>query len=91
MQMWPGRTLEETATLFDGEQPQQDLARLGGDAATLPTNLSRAQLTRRPEKSADYSPEIFLELRRSYASQSISEIDSWRQSQESAIAIAIAI
>ncbi|KAF5377382.1 hypothetical protein D9757_007985 [Collybiopsis confluens] len=30
-----GRTLEETAVLFDGEQPQQDLAFTGGEAATM--------------------------------------------------------
>ncbi|KAJ3734306.1 hypothetical protein DFJ43DRAFT_993571 [Lentinula guzmanii] len=30
-----GRTLEETAALFDGEQPQQDLAITGGEAATM--------------------------------------------------------
>ncbi|EKM58308.1 uncharacterized protein PHACADRAFT_252522 [Phanerochaete carnosa HHB-10118-sp] len=29
-----GRTLEETAVLFDGEQPAQDLAATGGEAAT---------------------------------------------------------
>jgi hypothetical protein len=90
----PGRTLEETAALFDGEQPQHDLVRLGGDAATLTVNLSRGvvpPLIRRTEKSTDYSPEVFLELRRSYASQSgfKSQTDSRRQSQESAIAVAI--
>ncbi|KAJ7494748.1 general substrate transporter [Mycena galericulata] len=35
-----GRTLEETAILFDGEQRQDDLAHMGGEAAT--THLSRA-------------------------------------------------
>lgn len=90
----PGRTLEETAALFDGEQPQHDLVQLGGEAATLTVNLSRGgvpPLTRRTEKSTDYSPEVFLELRRSYASQSVSEsqTDSRRQSQESAIAVAV--
>lgn len=28
-----GRTLEETAVLFDGEEPPADLAQMGGDAA----------------------------------------------------------
>lgn len=28
-----GRTLEETAVLFDGEEPTADLAQMGGDAA----------------------------------------------------------
>jgi len=88
-----GRTLEETAALFDGEQPQRDLARLGGDAAILSLNLARGgvPLTRLTEKSTDYSPEILLGLRRSYASQSFSEsrTDSQRQSLESSIAVAI--
>ncbi|KAJ7931532.1 general substrate transporter [Mycena leptocephala] len=35
-----GRTLEETAILFDGEDRRDDLAHMGGEAAT--TNLSRA-------------------------------------------------
>ncbi|KAJ3758334.1 hypothetical protein EV360DRAFT_44166 [Lentinula raphanica] len=30
-----GRTLEETAALFDGEQPQHDLVITGGEAATM--------------------------------------------------------
>jgi hypothetical protein len=29
-----GRTLEETAALFDGEQPTADLVQMGGEAAT---------------------------------------------------------
>ncbi|KAG7089581.1 hypothetical protein E1B28_011248 [Marasmius oreades] len=37
-----GRTLEETAALFDGEQPQEDLQVLGGDAATMSMTMSRA-------------------------------------------------
>jgi hypothetical protein len=84
-----GRTLEETAALFDGEQPQQDLARLGGDAAILNMSLGRGaiSLSRRTDKSTDYYPDIVLELRPSYASQSMSEshVDSGKQSQESAI------
>ncbi|KAJ7650242.1 general substrate transporter [Roridomyces roridus] len=35
-----GRTLEETAIIFDGEDKQKDLAHMGGEAAT--THLSRA-------------------------------------------------
>jgi len=35
-----GHTLEETAIIFDGEQRQEDLAYMGGEAAT--TRLSRA-------------------------------------------------
>ena len=85
---WPGRTLEETAALFDGEQPQRDLARLGENAA-INTGSRGAQLTRRTEKSTDYSPELCLELRPSYASQSLTESQtesSW-QSQKSSIAV----
>ncbi|KAF9267757.1 general substrate transporter [Marasmius fiardii PR-910] len=37
-----GRTLEETAALFDGEQPQVDLANMGGEAATMSMTMSRA-------------------------------------------------
>ena len=46
--------------MFDGEQPQQDLARMGGDAAILNIDLGRSgiPLTRRTEKSTDYYPEI---------------------------------
>jgi len=88
-----GRTLEETAALFDGEQPQEDLVRLGGDAATLTINEGRwgERLNGRPKKSADYSPQILLELRRSYASQSISEpqIRSRRQSPDSTPTVVI--
>jgi hypothetical protein len=89
--METGRTLEETAALFDGEQPQQDLARMGGNAAILntSTDLGRSSipLTRRTEKLTDYYPEIVLELRPSYASDSMSELQtvSRKQSQESAI------
>ncbi|KIK63084.1 hypothetical protein GYMLUDRAFT_163887 [Collybiopsis luxurians FD-317 M1] len=36
-----GRTLEETAVLFDGEQPQQDLAFTGGEAATMNMTTGR--------------------------------------------------
>ncbi|THV07426.1 hypothetical protein K435DRAFT_333548 [Dendrothele bispora CBS 962.96] len=30
-----GRTLEETAAIFDGEQPEQDLVNMAGEAATM--------------------------------------------------------
>jgi len=39
-----GRTLEETAALFDGEQPTQDLAAMGGEAAT--TGMARVEPAR---------------------------------------------
>jgi len=86
-----GRTLEETAALFDGEQPQQDLARLGGDAAILGVGIGRGSISvsRQTDKLTDYSPEILLELRASYASQlsSESQMESRMQSQESSLAV----
>ncbi|KAJ4477179.1 hypothetical protein J3R30DRAFT_3291440 [Lentinula aciculospora] len=39
-----GRTLEETAALFDGEQPQQDLAITGGEAATMNMTTGRGNV-----------------------------------------------
>ncbi|KAJ3913875.1 hypothetical protein F5877DRAFT_92996 [Lentinula edodes] len=39
-----GRTLEETAALFDGEQPQQDLAITGGEAATMNITTGRGNI-----------------------------------------------
>ncbi|KAJ7126979.1 general substrate transporter [Mycena epipterygia] len=44
-----GRTLEETATLFDGEQQGNDLAHMGGEAAT--SHLSRANILQDPTHS----------------------------------------
>ncbi len=35
-----GRTLEETAAIFDGEQQEQDIVHMGGEAATM--TMSRA-------------------------------------------------
>ncbi|KAJ8506878.1 hypothetical protein ONZ45_g8969 [Pleurotus djamor] len=37
-----GRTLEETAALFDGDQQQQDLVQMGGEAATM--TMSRGNM-----------------------------------------------
>lgn len=90
-----GRTLEETAALFDGEKPQQELRQLGGEAATLTFNMSRGMVTpiRRPEKSMDYGQDIYLDVRQSFTTNTQSQYDwqadSRRQSQESAIAVAI--
>ncbi|EEB93909.1 hypothetical protein MPER_07372, partial [Moniliophthora perniciosa FA553] len=36
-----GRTLEETAALFDGDQQQADLANMGGEAATMTMTVNR--------------------------------------------------
>ncbi|KAJ7773293.1 general substrate transporter [Mycena metata] len=45
-----GRTLEETAVLFDGEGRQEDLAHMGGEAAT--THLSRANALELEDRSS---------------------------------------
>jgi len=89
-----GRTLEETAALFDGEIPEQELVQLGGQAATLTFNLSKGGITpdRRLQKSTDYGRDMYLSVR-SYGlttgSHYNSDTDSRRQSQESEIAIVI--
>lgn len=41
-----GRTLEETAALFDGEQPALELQQLGHEAATLTLNEMQADSLR---------------------------------------------
>ncbi|SJL09794.1 related to transporter (major facilitator superfamily) [Armillaria ostoyae] len=49
-----GRTLEETAALFDGDEQPQDLANMGGEAATLTMNRGLAlQLQERPLSHSD--------------------------------------
>ncbi len=49
-----GRTLEETAALFDGDEQPQDLANMGGEAATLTMNRGLAlQLQERPSSHSD--------------------------------------
>lgn len=89
-----GRTLEETAALFDGEIPEQELVQLGGQAATLTFNLSKGGITpdRRLQKSTDYGRDMYLSVR-SYGlttgSHYNSDTDSRRQSQESEIEIVI--
>ncbi|KAJ7158744.1 general substrate transporter [Mycena filopes] len=45
-----GRTLEETAILFDGAGRQEDLAHMGGEAAT--THLSRANAVELEDRSS---------------------------------------
>lgn len=94
-----GRTLEETAALFDGEKPEQDLAQLGDDAATFRTfHLSdfrggggEIPLTPRTVKSNDFSSEIWIDFRESFPSPELaksqpqSNSPSRRQSQESQI------
>lgn len=57
-----GRTLEETAALFDGEQSPQDLAQMGGEAATM-TMGRMTGMQERPSKEKDRPVERdFLEM-----------------------------
>ena len=46
-----GRTLEETAALFDGEQPPADLVQRGGEAATM--TMTRGN-TRKDNEGPDF-------------------------------------
>ncbi|KAI0684104.1 general substrate transporter [Cytidiella melzeri] len=58
-----GRTLEETAALFDGEQPPQDLVHRGGEAATM--TMGRATAIERrmsEEKSRPVGDRDFIAL-----------------------------
>lgn len=45
-----GRTLEETAALFDGEQQPQNLMHMGGEAATVTMSRGRLDLITRDRK-----------------------------------------
>ena len=56
-----GRTLEETAALFDGEQPTQDLTHRGGEAATTGMGMGEVQVAENKQDSIIHSQ--FLELR----------------------------
>ena len=47
-----GRTLEETAALFDGERPQQDLVQRGGEAATM--NMDRVNAFKDAHLATNY-------------------------------------
>ncbi|KAJ7593106.1 hypothetical protein C8J56DRAFT_490927 [Mycena floridula] len=67
-----GRTLEETAALFDGERPglEQDLVRVGEAAATSFGVISSMQLESRLRQRSDSAPILSLmSIRR----------DEWRQ------------
>lgn len=58
-----GRTLEETAALFDGELPPQDLAQMGGEAATM--TMGRAHSAAGERRSVEKDDPVardFLEL-----------------------------
>ncbi len=59
-----GRTLEETAALFDGEQPPRDLVQMGGHAATQSMGRANAQRLREEREEKDAPQESFLEMQR---------------------------
>ncbi|CAL1716242.1 unnamed protein product [Somion occarium] len=67
-----GRTLEETAALFDGEQQPQDLVQMGGEAAT--TTMAARTTVRlgdsENENEKNVTPRDFMELR-SHAGPSV--------------------
>jgi len=81
-----GRTLEETAILFDGEDKREDLANMGGEAATvhLSRGIALQDRTRSDEEVADSSSEG-TEKRRQSLALSFTTTESsmhWLKSQE---------
>jgi len=65
----PGRTLEETAALFDGEEQPADLVAMGGDAADIAVRLSRGVVLPEPEEPASPYQEKrmeYYELKKRY-------------------------
>ncbi|KAL0580965.1 hypothetical protein V5O48_001057 [Marasmius crinis-equi] len=81
-----GRTLEETAALFDGEQPQEDLATMGGAAATMSMTRSRngVTVTIERQESTHSSDDLasLPEKRRDYYYE-LDELDQNRMSASS--------
>ncbi len=57
-----GRTLEETAALFDGEEPEQDLVQMGGDAATMTMGRATAIERRISEEKSRPVGNDFVEM-----------------------------
>lgn len=70
-----GRTLEETAALFDGEDQPQDLAAMGGDAATMTMTMSRPGVATRDHEADQKELTEFHEMR---SRQRVSESDDPR-------------
>lgn len=71
-----GRTLEETAALFDGDDQQQDIAAMGGQAADVSSRLSRGVVlpelepeTRQISESAEKVNEYY-EMKKRYRDSS---------------------
>lgn len=53
-----GRTLEETAALFDGDEQPQDLIAMGGEAATMTMTMSRGGALQERRSLVNISEEI---------------------------------
>ncbi|KAJ7284989.1 hypothetical protein C8J57DRAFT_706256 [Mycena rebaudengoi] len=82
-----GRTLEETAILFDGEDRRDDLAHMGGEAAT--TQLSRAivlqdrtRSTKEEEDRVGMEAMQFAERRRFSAQTDMTDDVNWLKREE---------
>jgi len=84
-----GRTLEETAALFDGERGPQEIEEKGGEAATMTMNQLTSRTGRREKGLAE---EEYFELQEGSgfhlpSTRPPSQMDS--QSEESAIALSV--
>ncbi|EIW84270.1 general substrate transporter [Coniophora puteana RWD-64-598 SS2] len=84
-----GRTLEETAALFDGEKGPQEIEEKGGEAATMTMNQLTSRTGKREKGLAE---EEYFELQEGSgfhlpSTRPPSQMDS--QSEESAIALSV--
>ncbi|TFK40369.1 general substrate transporter [Crucibulum laeve] len=68
-----GRTLEETAALFDGDEQPQDLVAMGGEAATMTMTMSRGVMVQQEIHSSKSEME-YHELRMRHNSTPDSDI-----------------
>jgi len=59
-----GRTLEETAALFDGEEKRQDLVVLGGEAASTTMRASRNITLPHSESEIEDKKDKYYELKK---------------------------
>jgi len=76
-----GRTLEETAALFDGEQNPQDLMQMGGEAATMTMTRQRHDREEFYIPQEKSTPTVdFMELRSPVGSSSAEESREYRSS-----------
>ncbi|KAF5367586.1 hypothetical protein D9758_003710 [Tetrapyrgos nigripes] len=72
-----GRTLEETATIFDGEEPAQDLVNMAGEAATM-SMISRPMATYQ-------DPELSIPELARFDSRHINDGLEYKQDDESEV------